>query len=73
MPDKHSSFANPVAIESYARDVPRKVPGLHDLHRMAVVGLVPEELFKFGDLALEVPLAFAALRRQSAQTSISTR
>ncbi len=42
MPNKHSSFANPVAIESYARDVPRKVPGLHDLHRMAML-LIAEQ------------------------------
>jgi tRNA (cmo5U34)-methyltransferase len=42
MQDKSSPFAHPAAIRSYASDVPRKVPGLHDLHRMAML-LIAEE------------------------------
>lgn len=37
MQDKSSPFAHPAAIRSYASDVARKVPGLHDLHRMAML------------------------------------
>ena len=37
MQDKRSPFANPVAVASYAEDAPRKVPGLADLHRMAML------------------------------------
>jgi tRNA (cmo5U34)-methyltransferase len=32
-----SLFANPAAVASYAEDVPRKVPGLADLHRMTML------------------------------------
>lgn len=35
--DKPSPFANPSAIVSYIEDVPRKVPGLTDLHRMMML------------------------------------
>ncbi|WP_205908962.1 class I SAM-dependent methyltransferase [Metarhizobium album] len=42
MQDSHSHFANPAAIESYARDVPLRVPGLHDLHRMTMLLLAEE-------------------------------
>jgi tRNA (cmo5U34)-methyltransferase len=42
MQNKTSPYANPAAIASYARDAPRKVPGLHDLHRMAMLLLAEE-------------------------------
>lgn len=32
-----SPFADPAAVASYATDAPRKVPGLADLHRMAML------------------------------------
>jgi tRNA (cmo5U34)-methyltransferase len=34
---KSSPFANPSAISTYVADAPRKVPGLPDLHRMAML------------------------------------
>ena len=37
MQDKHAPFTDPAAVASYARDAPRKVPGLADLHRMAML------------------------------------
>jgi tRNA (cmo5U34)-methyltransferase len=36
-PEKPSPFANAAAIASYAQEAPRKVPGLADLHRMAML------------------------------------
>lgn len=35
--DTPSPFADPVAVASYAADAPRKVPGLADLQRMAML------------------------------------
>ena len=35
--DKSSPFADPSAISTYVEDTPRKVPGLPDLHRMAML------------------------------------
>ena len=37
MQDRPSPFANPAAIATYAVDALRKVPGLVDLHRMAML------------------------------------
>jgi tRNA (cmo5U34)-methyltransferase len=37
MQDKHSHFTDPAAVASYATDTPRRVPGLVDLHRMAML------------------------------------
>ncbi len=34
---KSSPFANPSAISTYVEEAPRKVPGLPDLHRMAML------------------------------------
>ncbi|MGB3447908.1 MAG: class I SAM-dependent methyltransferase [Xanthobacteraceae bacterium] len=42
MQDSKSHFANPAAIESYGRDVPQRVPGLHDLHRMTMLLLAEQ-------------------------------
>lgn len=42
MQDQHSHFTDPAAIASYATDTPRKVPGLADLHRMAMLLLAEE-------------------------------
>jgi tRNA (cmo5U34)-methyltransferase len=41
-PEKPSPFANAAAIASYAREAPRKVPGLADLHRMAMLLLAEQ-------------------------------
>lgn len=37
MDHKHAPFTNPAAVASYPADVPRKVPGLADLHRMVML------------------------------------
>ena len=42
MQDKHAPFTDPAAVASYARDTPRKVPGLADLHRMAMLLLAEQ-------------------------------
>jgi len=42
MQDRHSPFADPVAVASYAGDTPRKVPGMTDLHRMATLLLAEQ-------------------------------
>ena len=42
MQHKTSPFANPTAIASYTEDTPRKVPGLADLHRMAMLLLAEQ-------------------------------
>lgn len=36
-PDGSPPYANPALIASYLREAPRKVPGLADLHRMAML------------------------------------
>lgn len=41
-PDKPSPFANAAAIASYTQEAPRKVPGLADLHRMAMLLLAEQ-------------------------------
>lgn len=40
--DKPSPFANAPAIASYTQEAPRKVPGLADLHRMAMLLLAEQ-------------------------------
>jgi tRNA (cmo5U34)-methyltransferase len=42
MQDSKSHFTNPDAVEYYARDVPLRVPGLHDLHRMTMLLLAEQ-------------------------------
>ncbi|WP_235523355.1 class I SAM-dependent methyltransferase [Sphingobium sp. Leaf26] len=42
MHDKPSPYANANAVASYARDAPNKVPGLADLHRMAMLLLAEQ-------------------------------
>ena len=42
MQHTHSPFISPVAVASYAQDAPRKVPGLADLHRMAMLLLAEQ-------------------------------
>jgi hypothetical protein len=37
MQDNEQPFRNPAAVASYAEDTPRNVPGLADLHRMAIL------------------------------------
>ena len=37
MPNTHAMFTDRSAVAGYASDTPRKVPGLHDLHRMATL------------------------------------
>jgi len=44
MDHKHSPFANPAAVASYAANAPRKVPGLADLHRMVMLLLAEQAL-----------------------------
>ena len=39
---QHKSFANPSAISTYAEEAPRRVPGLSDLHRMAMLLLAEQ-------------------------------
>lgn len=41
-PGKPSPFANAAAVASYARETPLKVPGLADLHRMAMLLLAEQ-------------------------------
>jgi tRNA (cmo5U34)-methyltransferase len=40
--EKSFPFAHPAAVASYAETAPRKVPGLVDLHRMAML-LIAEQ------------------------------
>ena len=42
MKNKQSTFTDAAAVASYASDTPRKVPGLADLHRMAMLLLAEE-------------------------------
>ena len=42
MLDREKRFTNPSAVASYAENVPRKVPGLSDLHRMSML-LIAEQ------------------------------
>jgi tRNA (cmo5U34)-methyltransferase len=42
MQDPHTHFTDAAAVASYAADTPRKVPGLADLHRMAMLLLAEE-------------------------------
>ncbi|MGK6324689.1 class I SAM-dependent methyltransferase [Sphingomonas sp. DT-51] len=39
---QNSPFTNPAAVASYALETPRKVPGLADLHHMAMLLLVEQ-------------------------------
>jgi tRNA (cmo5U34)-methyltransferase len=41
-PDKPSPYANPALIASYTQEAPRKVPGLSDIHRMAMLLLAEQ-------------------------------
>jgi tRNA (cmo5U34)-methyltransferase len=42
--NKFSPFANPSAISTYVDETPRRVPGLADLHRMAMLLLAEHAL-----------------------------
>lgn len=42
MDDKHAPFTNPAAVASYADNARQKVPGLADLHRMAMLLLAEQ-------------------------------
>ncbi len=37
MPPRHDPFANAALVETYITETPRKVPGLADVHRMAML------------------------------------
>jgi tRNA (cmo5U34)-methyltransferase len=42
MQHTHSPFIDPAAVASYAKDAPRRVPGLADLHRMSMLLLAEQ-------------------------------
>lgn len=42
MLNRENRFSNPAAVASYAENVPRKVPGMSDLHRMAMLLLAEQ-------------------------------